>query len=349
MVSSTTSAANRRHTSGIFMFTIVLLALLLISYPQFSYGQEAEAEITSEGDVTTDLDDVPTGVTDLGDVVGDTMAEDLDLDVDNVGEEEEVIATDTTEEVVEDDKVEDTATKTQSDGETTEATEETTATEEETAAAAPVVQSGPFIDLLGDTLLSLQMVSETQAQVNQHYTNDALSGKKVVGLYFSADWCGPCRQFTPDLVSFYNKMNARRGKKDEFEIVWISRCRDVDSFGQYFTQMNWLALPPDQAMGERGQYLGELYKVKGIPSLVLLDEIGNVITTDARNKIPADKAGIGFPWRSPISILVSTLVPRSFRLLVKSQFSGVLKMVKGVIQGKKDKLTQAVQAAGQRG
>jgi len=330
--------AMRRHTSGIFFFTIVLLAVLLISYPQFSYGQAtAEAEITNEVDVT-DLDDVPGDVTDLG----------LDLDVDNVDEEE--VATDTTaEEVVEDEKVvEDTATTTQSDGETTDATEETAAAEEETA-AAPVVQSGPFIDLLGDTLLSLQMVSETQAQVNQHYTNDALSGKKVVGLYFSADWCGPCRQFTPDLVSFYNKMNARRGKKDEFEIVWISRCRDVDSFGQYFTQMNWLALPPDQAMGERGQYLGELYKVKGIPSLVLLDEIGNVITTDARNKIPADKAGIGFPWRSPISILVSTLVPRSFRLLVKSHFSGVLKLVKGVIQGKKDKLTQAVQAAGQRG
>ena len=98
--------------------------------------------------------------------------------------------------------------------------------------------------------------------------------------------CGPCRQFTPDLVNFYDKMNARRGKKDEFEIIWVSRCRDVDSFGQYFTHMKWLALPPQEAMGQRGQYLGEKYKVKSIPTLVLLDEIGNVITTDARNKIP---------------------------------------------------------------
>jgi nucleoredoxin len=103
--------------------------------------------------------------------------------------------------------------------------------------------------------------------------------------------CGPCRQFTPDLVNFYDKMNARRGKKDEFEIIWVSRCRDVDSFGQYFTHMKWLALPPQEAMGQRGQYLGEKYKVKSIPTLVLLDEIGNVITTDARNKIPMDKAG----------------------------------------------------------
>lgn len=56
------------------------------------------------------------------------------------------------------------------------------------------VQSGPFIDLLGPTLLSLEMTSETTATLNEHLTNDALQGKKVVGLYFSADWCGPCRQ-----------------------------------------------------------------------------------------------------------------------------------------------------------
>ena len=131
-------------------------------------------------------------------------------------------------------------------------------------------------------------------------------------------------------------MNSRRGKVDEFEIVWISRCRTVDDFGQYFTQMNWLALPPDEAMGQRGQVLGDKYKVKSIPTLVLLDEIGNVITTEARNKIPMDKAGVGFPWRSPISVLVSTLVPRSFRLLVKSQFGGVLRLVRGVLMGKRN-------------
>ena len=39
-----------------------------------------------------------------------------------------------------------------------------------------------------------------------------------------------------------------------------------------------------------------------IPTLVLLDEIGNLITTDARNK-----SCIGFPWKSPISVLISTV------------------------------------------
>eukprot|EP00559_Dactyliosolen_fragilissimus_P001307 CAMPEP_0184867244 /NCGR_PEP_ID=MMETSP0580-20130426/25629_1 /TAXON_ID=1118495 /ORGANISM="Dactyliosolen fragilissimus" /LENGTH=332 /DNA_ID=CAMNT_0027367397 /DNA_START=170 /DNA_END=1165 /DNA_ORIENTATION=- len=208
--------------------------------------------------------------------------------------------------------------------------EETIPSEEQAAAAtnaqnttmtkpSPPIQSGPFIDLFGDTLLALEMVDETHAQMTPHYTNDILDGKKVVGLYFSADWCGPCRQFTPELVSFYNKMNKRRGRENQFEIVWISRCRDVNSFGQYFTHMKWLALPPTEAMGQRGQFLSNKYKVKGIPSLVLLDEVGGVITTDARNKLPQDKAGIGFPWRSPIQMLYTAFLPKSLRIILSSK------------------------------
>jgi hypothetical protein len=50
------------------------------------------------------------------------------------------------------------------------------------------------------------------------------------------------------------------------------------------------------------------YKVKGIPSLVILDDLGNVITLDGRNKIPQDKAGIGFPWYVIIFVYSSSLV-----------------------------------------
>mmetsp|Transcript_8831 Transcript_8831/g.9406 ORF Transcript_8831/g.9406 Transcript_8831/m.9406 type:complete len:312 (-) Transcript_8831:147-1082(-) len=186
------------------------------------------------------------------------------------------------------------------------------------------VQSGPLIDLLGTKLHSLEINADEQsAQVKEHFTNEVLDGKKVIGLYFSADWCGPCRQFTPELVSFYDRMNKRRGQKDHFEIVMISRCRDVDSHYQYFSQMPWLAMPLDEAAGQRGQQLGDKYGVKGIPSLVLVDDLGQTITTDARTKIPSDKTGIGFPWRNPLSQLYNALVPRSLRMMVKLQVDTV--------------------------
>jgi len=186
------------------------------------------------------------------------------------------------------------------------------------------VQSGPLIDLLGTKLHSLEINADEQsAQVKEHFTNEVLDGKKVIGLYFSADWCGPCRQFTPELVSFYDRMNKRRGQKDHFEIVMISRCRDVDSHYQYFSQMPWLAMPLDEAAGQRGQELGDKYGVKGIPSLVLVDDLGQTITTDARTKIPGDKTGIGFPWRNPLSQLYNALVPRSLRMMVKLQVDTV--------------------------
>jgi nucleoredoxin len=118
-------------------------------------------------------------------------------------------------------------------------------------------------------------------------------------------------------------MNERRGHKDDFQIVFVSRCRDPNSYAQWFAHMPWLALPFEEAAGQRGQMLSAKYKVKGIPTLVLLDDLGNTITTDARNKIPQDKAGVGFPWRNPLVTLYTTIFPRSLRMMVKMQVDTV--------------------------
>jgi len=34
-------------------------------------------------------------------------------------------------------------------------------------------------------------------------TKTVVQGQTVIGLYFSADWCPPCRHFTPLLTNLY--------------------------------------------------------------------------------------------------------------------------------------------------
>jgi hypothetical protein len=63
---------------------------------------------------------------------------------------------------------------------------------DEEAPPEPPVQTGPLIDLFGPALLGLEMIDEQHAQLTANYTSDALRGKKVIGVYFSADWCGTC-------------------------------------------------------------------------------------------------------------------------------------------------------------
>ena len=50
----------------------------------------------------------------------------------------------------------------------------------------------------------------------------ALANKKLIAFYFSAEWCGPCRKFTPQLVAYYNRVAPEH---PEFEIVFYSSDR----------------------------------------------------------------------------------------------------------------------------
>lgn len=117
---------------------------------------------------------------------------------------------------------------------------------------------------------------------------DGLKGKKV-GLYFSASWCGPCHRFTPKLVDVYNGVSA----KGEFEIVFISADEDDESFNEYFSKMPWLAVPFSDSTTRDS--LDSLFKVLGIPNLVLLDETGKVLT-DGGVEIILEHGVEGYPF-----------------------------------------------------
>ncbi|RVW47305.1 putative nucleoredoxin 1 [Vitis vinifera] len=102
---------------------------------------------------------------------------------------------------------------------------------------------------------------------------ESLKGKKI-WLYFSASWCGPCRRFTPKLVEAYNELSSN----DDFEIIFVSGDNDDESFNGYFSKMPWLAIPFSDS--DARDQLNELFKVMGIPNLVMLDESGKVLSED---------------------------------------------------------------------
>jgi len=137
-----------------------------------------------------------------------------------------------------------------------------------------------FATLFGASLQSKDGSVDTAA---------ALEGK-VVGIYFSAHWCPPCRGFTPKLAEFYTTSLKNKG----MEIVFISSDRDEDSFNEYFKDMPWLALP--YADRDAKAALSKKFKVNGIPSFVILDSNGGTITKDGRSKVMSDPTGEEFPW-----------------------------------------------------
>ena len=127
--------------------------------------------------------------------------------------------------------------------------------------------------LLGSTL----SVTAEDGNVYDIPTNEHLQNKKTIMLYFSAHWCPPCRQFTPVLISKY--MNR---KDKSVEVIFISSDQDQTAFDQYFGDIPWSALPFQNRSLKN--MISTKFGVRGIPSLVILDGNGALITTEGRGK-----------------------------------------------------------------
>jgi nucleoredoxin len=100
----------------------------------------------------------------------------------------------------------------------------------------------------------------------------AVEGVRFFALYYSASWCGPCRQFTPDLIRAYRELKA---KHPEFEVVFVSADRSAGEMADYMKgdKMPWLAVGYEKRDHKIMSYSGP-----GIPCLVLVDEQGRVLS-----------------------------------------------------------------------
>ncbi len=107
-----------------------------------------------------------------------------------------------------------------------------------------------------------------------HAEDESLANKKLIAIYFSAHWCGPCRKFTPELVEYYNRVAPQH---PEFELIFFSRDRSAYAMQTYMreTNMPWPAI--DYQKGESKEAIKK-YAGSGIPCLVLVDSSGKIIS-----------------------------------------------------------------------
>eukprot|EP00567_Pseudictyota_dubia_P005378 CAMPEP_0197436068 /NCGR_PEP_ID=MMETSP1175-20131217/3543_1 /TAXON_ID=1003142 /ORGANISM="Triceratium dubium, Strain CCMP147" /LENGTH=369 /DNA_ID=CAMNT_0042965253 /DNA_START=26 /DNA_END=1135 /DNA_ORIENTATION=- len=111
---------------------------------------------------------------------------------------------------------------------------------------------------------------------------DALAGSEFVLLYASAHWCGPCRQFTPQLVNWYRSVKSSQPAGSAVEVLFLSADHDEASFKSYYSSMPWLAVPYDSDAREG---LMAHIRVSGIPRLCVLDgRTGRIIEDNAVGK-----------------------------------------------------------------
>ena len=143
------------------------------------------------------------------------------------------------------------------------ATERAAATKDAAGALPNVVAA----QLKGDLVASQNSTLTT-------FRDEGLEKKKLIGLFFSAQWCSYCRKFTPELVQFYNRVAAAH---PEFEIVFMSSDKSAPAMEKYMRdmQMPWPAvkfdkLPEKEALRK--------YAGTGIPCLVVVDAEGRVVS-----------------------------------------------------------------------
>ncbi|MGS0524402.1 TlpA family protein disulfide reductase [Zobellia nedashkovskayae] len=106
--------------------------------------------------------------------------------------------------------------------------------------------------------------------------SDHLGKGKYVLLEFWASWCGPCRLDIPHLKKVYELYHP-----EGFEIISVSMDSDKDNWIKAMEQekMDWLQVSDLKAFdGE----LSKLYDFEGIPTCLLIDPEGNIVTRNMR-------------------------------------------------------------------
>ena len=137
--------------------------------------------------------------------------------------------------------------------------------------------------------------------MNQNGRKTALSelakDNEVIGIYFSAHWCGPCKRFTPQLMERYTNWK-KIGRP--LSIVFISLDKNQEAFDEYYRSMHseWFTIPFKES--ERRQCINDDQNTaKATPFLMFVDsKTGEVLAKNGRTIVEQDPNAVDFPWKN---------------------------------------------------
>jgi len=79
-----------------------------------------------------------------------------------------------------------------------------------------------------------------------------------------------------------------------FEVVFVSDDKDATQFGKYFGEMPWKAVPYESE--ERRGSISSKFSVMALPTLVVLNSQGKVISKNAQPEVAKNKEKCFHTW-----------------------------------------------------
>jgi len=113
----------------------------------------------------------------------------------------------------------------------------------------------------------------------------ALRGKYVL-VKFTATWCGPCKGEIPGMLEAYEKYKDK-GLEIVSVYIW-QREPDPAAVIKSFVEeegLSWIIVVEDLSEKAGMPKQGEMYAIQGVPTMLLIDKEGKVISTEARGQV----------------------------------------------------------------